>query len=86
MFGQVLRAIDNGSITKAKSNGLKGQPWWVPLCKLKYSEFNLFVMTEALGEEYKSLTHDTNSFTKTKVLQDPKQIWPFHPIEYFLRI
>ena len=53
MFGEVLRAIDNGSIAKAKSNGLKGQPWRVPLC-------HLFVMTEALGEEYKSLTHDTN--------------------------
>ena len=59
MLGEVLRAMDNGSIAQANNKGLEGQPWRVPM-QVKYSEFNLFVMIEALGEEYKSFTHDTN--------------------------
>ena len=27
MFGEVLRAMDNGSNAKANDKGLKGQPW-----------------------------------------------------------
>lgn len=48
MVGDALRPMDNGSVAKAHNKGLKGQPWRVPLYKLKVF-WVWSIANEALG-------------------------------------
>lgn len=64
--GSLWIASARGSSASAKSKGLKGQPCLVPLWGSKACEIMLFVVTEALGLVYKSLTQLINILPKPK--------------------
>ena len=52
--------IDYGSFATANNKGLKGHLWWDPLPSLKYWDLIPLMLTEALGEKYKSVNLDIN--------------------------
>lgn len=45
-------------MAKANSCGLIGQSWWEPLDNWEYCERLSFVITESVGELYKTLIHE----------------------------
>ncbi len=62
-------AAANGSIDIANNNGERGHPCLLPRCKGKYSEYTLFVHTEATGETYNNLIHEIKSAGKPNCLR-----------------
>lgn len=49
-------AIANSSIASTKTRGKRGQPWRVPLPRLKGLDIMLLVVTEAIAVFYNILT------------------------------
>lgn len=64
----------NGSNDIENNNGEREHPCLVPRCNGKYSEYTLFVHTEATGEVYNSLIHEIKSVGKPNCLRCKKGI------------
>ncbi len=64
MDGSSLMAAASGLMASANSNGDIGQPCLVPRANANSGDFRPLVITLAVGEEYKILTHLINTSPK----------------------